>query len=284
MIAHKDHFETLNGIRLHWIQYESDKPTILLLHGLTANAHAFDGIVNAGLNEHFNIISLDQRGRGMSAKTAFKYTIKNHAEDVIALLNHLNLKKVILCGHSFGGLLSAYLAYYHAHRFSQVIILDAAPEMNPKAAEMLGTSLARIDKRYANFETYIEVIKKAPYITFWDAAMETYYKADVHTAEDDSVEPRSNLADILQVAKSVSVTNWKFYFEQIQQPVLLVVALDNYTMNMPLLPDVKAKETASNMKHATYVEVHGNHQTMLYGQYAEEIAHFIIEFVNNNTE
>lgn len=64
-------FADVNEIRLHYITYRNDKPQLLLLHGLTANAHAFHGLVQAGLTDHFSVISIDQCGRGLSSKPAF---------------------------------------------------------------------------------------------------------------------------------------------------------------------------------------------------------------------
>src|ERR1700761_9565110 len=95
-----DNFIKVNDINLHYIEYPSDGPTILIMHGLTANAHAFDGLVAAGLSPAFRIISPDLRGRGLSDHPAFRYSIEDHARDIIGLLNHLQLKKVILAGHS----------------------------------------------------------------------------------------------------------------------------------------------------------------------------------------
>src|SRR6185437_14750156 len=105
-----DHFINVNNINLHYIDYENDNPPILLMHGLTANAHAFDGLVANCLTTHFRVISPDLRGRGQSDHPAFQYSMEDHALDIIGLLDHLNIDKVTLAGHSFGGLLGFYIA------------------------------------------------------------------------------------------------------------------------------------------------------------------------------
>ena len=276
--TYTDHTIDVNDIKLHYIEYKNDRPKLLLMHGLTANAHAFEGFIRAGLADHFHVLSIDFRGRGLSAKVAFQYNIKEHAEDVIGLLDQLGIEQIIMCGHSFGGLMSTYLAYHFPSRVSKVIILDAAPEMNPKTGEMLMPALSRLDTQFENFETYIQTVKAAPYNTPWDDAMEIYYKADVATHEDGSVEPISNLADIIQVATNVSKEDWTTYFESFAQPALLVVALNHYTLDQPLLPTEKAKAILAKMKHAQYLEVNGNHQTMLYGRYALQIVQAIHSF------
>jgi pimeloyl-ACP methyl ester carboxylesterase len=271
MTTYSSHIIPVNQIELHYIHYQHSAPSILLMHGLTANAHAFDGLINAGLHENFNIYSVDLRGRGLSSKTAFHYSIQDHAKDIIQLLDHLHIETISVCGHSFGGLLSTYLAYHYPDRFINLIILDAAPKMNPKTPEMLGPALSRLDTVFPSFDVYIEKVKQAPYLTFWDPAMESYYKADVATAADGSVEPRSNLADILQIATHSSKEPWDTYFTNIPHRALMVNAVDHYTLNQPLLPDFLAEEATRNMKQASYWAMQGNHQTMLYGPHANEL-------------
>ena len=269
----------VNTIRLHYIEYESYKPKLLLLHGLTANAHCFEGLIQAGLTNHFSIISVDQRGRGLSSQSATTFSIEDHALDIIGLLDLLQIETIIIAGHSFGGLMASYLAFHSPKRFEKVILLDAAPEMNPRTPEMLASTLSRLDKTFLSFETYLDGIKAAPFMTFWDQAMLDYYQADIVTNEDGSVSPRSRLADIIEVAKAVAQQDWKTCFSQMNQSSLLIVALDNYTLGEPLLPVYKAKEIVDQMKACRYAEVDGNHHTMLYGKGAAKIVEEIGRFL-----
>lgn len=276
---HTKQFAAVNGIDLHYIEFQSDNPGLLMLHGLTANAYAFNGLFEAGLPETHSIISIDQRGRGLSSKPAFAYSIHDHALDVIGLMDEKNIETINVCGHSFGGLLATYLAKHFPERFNKIIILDAAPEMNPNTPQMLAAALSRIDHRYSSFEAYIETVKQAPYISFWDDAMLAYYKADVATATDGSVEPRSNLADITLITKGVAKEPWEEHFSQMPHESMLVVALDDYTLEQPLLPTHKAKAIHKKMQRCIYKEIHGNHQTMLYGQSADHLVELIRGFV-----
>src|SRR5436190_12446655 len=99
-------FIKTNGIKLHYLDYRGTGPVLVLLHGLTANAFAFEGLMAAGLGQHFRVITVDLRGRGLSDKPLWGYSIHLHAKDIIGLLDHLQLKSVFIGGHSFGGLLS----------------------------------------------------------------------------------------------------------------------------------------------------------------------------------
>jgi pimeloyl-ACP methyl ester carboxylesterase len=264
-----------NNINLHCLQYQNSQEHLLMLHGLTANAYAFNGLIQAGLADKWNVLSIDQRGRGKSTKPAFRYSIRDHALDVISLMDKLGIASTSICGHSFGGLMATYLAYHFPKRINKVIILDAAPKMNPKAPQMLMPAISRIDKRYSNFDAYLAQIKASEYLTFWDEQMLPYYLADVATAPDGSVECVSNISDIMQISTHVAIEPWKMYYEGFQQKSLMVVGLDEYTMGEPLMPDYLAKETVKRMVDCRYIEVEGNHQTMLFGEGAKKIVEAI---------
>lgn len=273
-------FASVNGIRLHYIKYPNEgKPTLLLLHGLTANCRAFEGLVSHGLNNEFNLISVDLRGRGLSTHPIFGYTIKAHAKDIVDLIKHLKLKNVALVGHSYGGLLSSYLCCYHPQYFTKVVFLDAAPEMNPRTSEMLQPALSRLDKVYPSREAYFEALKKAPYMNFWDADMEKYYDADIEVFPDGTVEPRPDLAQILQVALDVGISPIAKFFKGLEQPALLICATENYNLNEPILPGYLAEKTVNNMKNADVEYVKGNHHTMVYGEFAKEVVSMIEKFM-----
>lgn len=266
------HYLSTDNISLHYIEYPRDNaPVILCLHGITANCHAFDGLVAKGLNKDYHLYAVDLRGRGLSSQPAFEYAMEDHAADIIALLDALKIEQVILMGHSFGGLLSYFLASRYPERVSQIIILDAAAEMHPDVIEMLAPAFSRLDKKYPSWETYLDAVKAAPYMTFWSDDMLSYYKADVKTLDDGEVTPIPNIAHITQCAMGVSNEAWEVIIPTIEQPAILLNAIEAYTLDQPILPDFKAQETVAMMKNCRYQAIDGNHLTMMYEGGASEI-------------
>lgn len=275
----QDHYIQTNNIQLHYIEYPADeKPRLVLLHGITANAHAFDGLIAKGLNEHFHIYSPDLRGRGQSDKPAFGYSMEEHARDILGLLDHLQIEKAFLCGHSFGGLLSAYISANFPDRVAGLVLLDAANEMNPNAAKMLIPTFSRLGVLYPSFDIYLRMMKKAPQNTFWEPEMESYYRADVHIAPNGVTQTNSNIANITAMAVGLTSMPWGTIFEHIHQPAMLLHATGIYTMGEALLPLRQAKRAVKLIEDCTYQEIEGNHQTMLYGNGARQIVDALIGF------
>ncbi|MDQ6608567.1 MAG: alpha/beta hydrolase [Bacteroidota bacterium] len=272
-------YVTSNGIRMHYLEFEGDGPLLILMHGLTANAHAFDGLIADGLSPAFHVLSVDLRGRGESDQPSHGYTMEDHAKDIIGLMDALNIQSAIIGGHSFGALLTLYLAANYPERVEKFILIDAAARMHANTKEMLGPALSRLGQKFNSFDAYIERVKAAPYLHFWDEQMLSYYKADVRKNKDDTFTPVPQSAHMMEAVNGGLGYPWLEYIQNISKPAILINGPGVYTMDAALLPEENARETVNMMKDCSYVKVPGNHQTMLYGEGAKEIVVAIRKFL-----
>ncbi|WP_127580151.1 alpha/beta fold hydrolase [Paenibacillus koleovorans] len=82
------------------------------------------------LPDEFQIITYDMRGHGKSAYSPTPLAYGLLGKDLIGLLDHLRLSRVILCGYSTGGglALEAMLAY--PQRFLGAVLVSAMPEVD----------------------------------------------------------------------------------------------------------------------------------------------------------
>ena len=276
-------FIRTNNINLHYLENGTaeNKSTIIFMHGLTANAHAFDGLMAAGLKESFHIISVDLRGRGESDAPATGYTMKEHSADILELMAALKIEKVTFAGHSFGGFLALYLTKFYPEKVDKLILMDAAANMHPNTKDMLVPALSRLGKVFSSFDAYLEKVKAAPYLTLWDEQMESYYRADVRTNEDGIVSSIPQAEHMMEAVLKGSLGEpWKDYLKEVEHQSILINAPGIYTMEAALLPEENAMETVELMKNCIYAKVPGNHQTMLYGEGAKEIVSIIKHFIN----
>jgi pimeloyl-ACP methyl ester carboxylesterase len=268
-------FVETNGIRLRVIDRVGGDPVIVCLPGLTANANAFDGYVVAGLAPRFRVVALDLRGRGFSDKLATGYSMPDHAADVLGVLDSLHLDRVVLCGHSFGGLLSMYLAARRPDRISQAILVDAAAQIHPNAVEMIKPALTRLDQTWPSWEDYINDMKQLPYYYdgWWDAIIENWYRSDVQIdAVTGEVAVQIYGPGILEALTRALDVNWMELVKSIHQPVLLINAPAGLGPpgSPPLVSRQQALETVEALPNARYVAVSGHHYTMMFGDGAAQ--------------
>ena len=278
-------FAQTNNIRLHYIDHGGQGPKLLLLPGLTANAHAFDGYIGAGLARYFHVYTADLRGRGLSDKPERGYAMTDHAKDIIGLLDQLGMGRILLGGHSFGALLGIYIAANYPERVERLILVDAAARMHPQVKELVGPSMLRLGRQWPSFEDYLEKIKAAPFLEGrWHPDMEGYYRADVYNLPEGGVTTYSALAHIQQAIEGALGLGeeWLRLIRSVQQPTLLINATGPYgPPDAPaILPKELALETVNMMQDCRYVEVPGNHVTMLYGKGAEESVKAVVEWLN----
>jgi Predicted hydrolases or acyltransferases (alpha/beta hydrolase superfamily) len=167
----------IGGLTTHYLDYPGPEPAIVLLHGLSANAAEFGGLIEAGLSRHHRVIAPDLRGRGKTDKPESGYSMGQHAADVIGLLDHLGLDRVFLGGHSFGALLTIYLAANFPERVIKAVVIDAAIVFHPDVVELLRPSLARLARVLPSADAYMSEMKAAPHVKgSWNDAIEGYFR------------------------------------------------------------------------------------------------------------
>jgi pimeloyl-ACP methyl ester carboxylesterase len=279
-----DKYVETNGIRLHYLDYPGDGPTIILMPGLTANAHFFAGIINAGLVPSLHVLALDLRGRGESDKPESGYTMADHAADVLGFMDQLGLDRVVLGGHSYGGLLTYYMAAHFPNRVSKCVAIDAPAEVDRTILEQIKPSLARLEIVVPSWEDYLVQVKAMPYYQgWWEPTIEEFYRADVKVNPDGTVTARSRPENIQAAVEGTLEIDWPETVRKIRQPTILLRAVDPFGPPgyPPILPEDKAKRTMEWLSNGRLVEFSGNHITFMFGDMATEVMKAIVRFVLN---
>lgn len=131
-----------DGLRLHYRDYggpgggpgggPADRPAILCLHGLTRNARDWEDVADR-LAGKWRLIVPEMRGRGESgyARDPMTYVPLVYLQDVEALLNQLELPRVVAFGTSLGGILTMLLAATDRDRIAAALLNDVGPELDP---------------------------------------------------------------------------------------------------------------------------------------------------------
>jgi pimeloyl-ACP methyl ester carboxylesterase len=257
----------------------------VLLHGLSANAHCFGGLIGAGLSPSFRVIAPDLRGRGKTDKPATGYTMADHARDVLSLLDALGLERVVLAGHSFGGYLAIYIAARFPERVEKLIVIDAAITLNPRVGELLKPSLDRLTRISPSIDAYLAEARSAPHLNgFWDADIERYFRAEIQENADGTAQSATSAMAIGQALQGVAVEPWLEWVGAVRQPTLLLNATGAYgPPGTPALVEPEyARQTAAAFTDVRYVQVPGNHMTMVFGAAAPVVAAEIERFMRGD--
>lgn len=279
-------YVSANGIRQHYIDYAGEGPALILMPGLTANARFFDGLIRAGLAPALRVIAVDLRGRGETDKPDTGYSMAEHATDILALMDELGIEQVNLGGHSFGGLLTYYLAAHFPARFSRCVVIDAPAEVHDGVVEQIQPSLDRLNATFESIDAYLDYVRKMPYFNegWWNAAAEAYYRSDVRQLADGCVAAVCHPSHIMQAVEATLVPDWPALVSRIRQPTLLLRATEPFGPpgSPPILPADQASRTLARLQNGRLVELEGNHFTALFGAPARLASAEIVRFLTGD--
>lgn len=124
---------TVNGLRLHILDWGGEGRTpLLLLHGFTGHAHAWDTL-SIALQPHFRVLALDQRGHGES-DPADVYSAAAAFDDIGGVIDQLGLTTLVMIGLSMGGRNAMYFTSRRPDLVQKLVIVDIGPEISTRAA------------------------------------------------------------------------------------------------------------------------------------------------------
>jgi pimeloyl-ACP methyl ester carboxylesterase len=130
-----DRYLTVKGLRLHLLDWGGEGRTpLLLLHGFTGAAHAWDTL-SIALQPHFHVYALDQRGHGDS-DPADTYNPVVAFDDIGGVIEQLGLASLVLVGLSMGGRNAIYFTAQRPEVVQKLVIVDIGPEISRRAAEV----------------------------------------------------------------------------------------------------------------------------------------------------
>ncbi len=128
-------YASVNGIDLYYEILGADQPgpPLIMLHGGAYTFHlSFDSLLPA-LTAERKVIGVELQGHGHTADSDRPFSIRQCAEDVIALLDHLGVERADLFGYSLGGLVSTEVAVSVPDRVGRVVL--AASHVRSTRAE-----------------------------------------------------------------------------------------------------------------------------------------------------
>ncbi len=99
-------FATTDGGKVHYVDSHPDGSTlstVVLLHGITNQWFTWASVLN-GLRADHRVIAWDMRGYGASKAGTRGVDLGAAADDLRILLTELDLERVVISGHSMGGM------------------------------------------------------------------------------------------------------------------------------------------------------------------------------------
>ena len=112
-----ENWVSIGNLEIRYLDWGGYGTPVLALHGLASSANWYD-LIAPHLREYHRVIAPDQRGHGQTTQATSGYDGDTLSRDILGLMDHLDIPKVAVFGHSWG----AGVALNVAARFPERIV------------------------------------------------------------------------------------------------------------------------------------------------------------------
>ena len=139
-------YAEVNGMNLYYESHGTGRP-LILLHGGLGSGEMFEPILPT-LSERHRVIVVDLQGHGRTADIDRPIDVRLMADDIAALIDHLELAKPDVVGYSLGGGVAFFTAVKHPQKVGKLVMAAAnirrdaiPPEMLAQQAQVSSAAL-----------------------------------------------------------------------------------------------------------------------------------------------
>jgi len=120
-----DQFVTVNGVRLHYLDWGGSGNVVIFLPGLGESVHRFDSFAPHFVDS-FRAMGFTRRGQELSGRSAAPFDLHTLADDIRGFLDVMSIRRATIVGHSIAGAEMTMFAGLYPSRVDSLVYLDAA--------------------------------------------------------------------------------------------------------------------------------------------------------------
>jgi len=222
---------------------------IVFSHGWPLNSDAWDEQLLFFGEKGFRAVAHDRRGHGRSSQTWTGNDMDTYADDLAKVLDTLDLKDVVLIGHSTGGgEVTRYVARHGTSRVSKLVLVGAVTpcmlqsESNPNGVPMSAFDSTRDGVRADRSKFFLDLTMpfynyNRPGANVSEGVRQAFWVQGMH----------AGLKSALDCITAFSETDFTDDLKKIDIPVLICHGEDDQIVPV----DISAKAAAKVLKHPT---------------------------------
>ena len=220
-----------SGVDLHVLRW-SPPDTVtpsgrswVLTHGLASNARLWDGAARRLAARGHVVVTVDQRGHGLSSKPDHGYDVATCADDLALLIAELGLDRPAVAGQSWGGNVVLELGHRHPDAVAAIACVDggfidlstAFPTWESCAEALAPPKLAGTP--VATMQGWLE--RSA---ADWPAEGRAGTMANFEARDDGTIAPWLTFERHLRVLRGLWEHQPSNVYPHVQTPTLLIAA------------------------------------------------------------
>ena len=236
-------FATINAITVHYeLLGEPDaKNLVVFSNSLGTDFRIWLPLFDE-ISDDISVLLYDSRGHGLTGGAESPFGMDDLVEDLVALVEHVGIKRAVFCGLSVGGLICQGLWQKRPDLVKKLILCDTAPK--------IGT----VDVWNARIDT----IAKGGLESIADNVMERWFTPDFHQERADELAGyrtmlcRQSAAGYASTCKAIRDSDFTDGLSTISVPVLCVVGDQDGSTPVEIV-----KAAADGIKGARFEVIEG---------------------------
>lgn len=232
-----------SGAQLYYEIHGEGDP-LLIIPGGGADGRYYLPIVNI-LKSNYRVILPDPRGSGRREKGSQDYSFDLLAEDIKALLDHLNINQTFILGHSMGGMVAQHFACHYPLYVRKLILFATSNKLTAFGKHCCKTAV--ITKTEASLKAFMHVM------AIWNFG-ESFFSDEnnmnnlIAGAEDDPYPLQTEA--LIEQMNIISLFDSSDQLQNIKSPTLIIGCEKDI-----IFPKDHVKSLASLIHQATYEEI-----------------------------
>ncbi len=236
--------DTKNSIYYEYVKPKNNTYTFVFVNALTGNTSAWNGLIGERLkNESYGFLTYNFRGQiNSSFDKNIRLTSEIITSDLLKLINHLSLKKIILCGLSIGGLYAAIVSLEKIDVKGLVLINTLRkPSLRLQWINQAMVNAAKLGGGALVMDMGMPVI----------ASPEFLNKVKSNALIFENYKPLKKNDGILKLMEGSMSANWSFDWSKIKIPTLIMTGHLDKMFRIP--EDIK--ELVKKIKNPITIEL-----------------------------
>ncbi len=194
-MAPREGYVSVNGLRLHYLEWPGDGPPLVIQHATGFLAWVYAPIAER-LSSRYHVYAYDARGHGDSDKPADAYSWRDFASDLAAFLEALSLRDVLAVGHSLGAKSALVCAAQRPDLFAKVVAMeppifplpDAGPDLPDELTGLIEGARRRRQVWPSREEIFRSYRQRPAFATWREDVLRLYVEHGTQGREDGQVE------------------------------------------------------------------------------------------------
>ncbi len=241
-------FVTVNGVRLHYLDWGGSGSVVVLLAGLGNTAWIWSDFAPLLANGR-RVVALTRRGYGESEQPTSGYELDTLAADLTVFLDSLGIRSAHFVGHSLGGFEITRLATLHPERLVTLTYLDAAYDPSGFQTVLMSDPVrppSPEPRDRASIDAYVAFIRNSrPDLgRYWSEGLARDLRASQGFQPDGRVAPRT--AARISTAIMTDILSQVPDYEAIAIPSLAIYSAER---NFDPLPADASAELRGRYRH-----------------------------------